>query len=120
MALQRVDQKSGSKHAESLDGVGACPSARGVAQSHIRKRIRVGYNDQLRLGMSLQCPHLDSHTAATLIFGPLGPIICGRSKLQIAERSQVFSPQMMDDPSGSKTSAATVRVMHTAQNAGCV
>jgi hypothetical protein len=45
-------------------------------------------------------------TAAALIIGPLGSIICGRSKPEIAERSQVISPEVIDT-SGSRSSAAT-------------
>jgi hypothetical protein len=35
-------------------------------------------------------------TVAALIIEPLGPIMCVRSKLEIADRSQVFSQQMID------------------------
>jgi hypothetical protein len=47
-------------------------------------------------------------TVAVLIIEPLGSIICGRSKPEIAERSQVF-PRQMIDPSGSIIRAAKVR-----------
>jgi hypothetical protein len=42
---------------------------------------------------------------AALIIEPLGSAICGRCKPDIAERSQVIYPQMID-PSGSTISAA--------------
>jgi hypothetical protein len=47
------------------------------------------------------------NTVAALIIEPLGSISCGRSKLEITERSQVFSPQMIA-PIDSIISAATV------------
>jgi hypothetical protein len=61
----------------------------------------------------MHLPQSDSHldlaapTVAALILEPLGSIICGRSEADIAERSQVISPQKID-PSGSIISAATV------------
>jgi hypothetical protein len=52
-------------------------------------------------------------TVATIMIDhePLGSIICGRSKPEIAERSQVISPQMVH-PSGSIISTATVATVH--------
>jgi hypothetical protein len=47
-------------------------------------------------------------TAVALIIEPVGSIICGRSKPEIAGLSQVIFPQMMD-PSTSIISAAMVR-----------
>jgi hypothetical protein len=47
-------------------------------------------------------------TVSALIIEPRGTIIRGRSTPEIAGRSQVLSPQMID-PSGSMISAAMVR-----------
>jgi hypothetical protein len=45
-------------------------------------------------------------TGSVLNIEPLGSMICWRSKPEIAERSQVLTPQMID-PSGSRVSAST-------------
>jgi hypothetical protein len=47
-------------------------------------------------------------TVAVLTIELLGPVICGRSKAEITERSQVLSPQMIG-PIGSILSAVTVK-----------
>jgi hypothetical protein len=49
--------------------------------------------------------HRLAHTEAALVIERLGFIICGRSKPEIAEQSEVFSPQRID-PSDSMISAA--------------
>jgi hypothetical protein len=56
---------------------------------------------------SMHCQQHRHYTVAALIIEPLGSIMCGRNKPEIAERSQVFSPKMID-PSGSLISGATV------------
>jgi hypothetical protein len=52
-----------------------------------------------------------------LIIEPLGSILCGRSKPEIGEQSQVVSPQMID-PSGSTIRATTVRKVRGKASAG--
>jgi hypothetical protein len=53
--------------------------------------------------------HKGTCTEAALIIEPLGSVLCGRSKPDIAEGSQVFPPYifLMIVPSGSTISAAT-------------